>query len=237
MNHRRTFVLLLLCFAFVIPAQAASPNVVISQVYGGGGSGAAGTAYTLDYVELHNTSGSAVPIGGWSIQYGSSTGQFGSSSANIYAFPAGTTLGAGQYLTVKTGNPAGTAGATFTSDFTTTGLSMAAGAGKVALVTSSGALNCGATATPCATNDARILDKVAYGSSNNAETTPVNNGTALNSTNGAVRKNNGCLDTDNNFSDFVVATVATGLVPRTMASTAVACDVIANLPPAINAPA
>ncbi|HYK03070.1 MAG TPA: DNA/RNA non-specific endonuclease [Thermoanaerobaculia bacterium] len=237
MNLRRTFVLLLLCFAFVIPAQAASPNVVISQVYGGGGSGVAGTAYTLDYVELHNTSGSPVPIGGWSIQYGSSTGQFGSSAGNIFAFPAGTTLGAGQYLTVKTGNPAGAAGATFTSDFTTTGLTMAAGSGKVALVTSSGALNCGATATPCATNDPRILDKVAYGSSNNAETTPVNNGTALNSTNGAVRKNSGCLDTDNNFSDFVVATVAGGLVPRTMGSGAVACDVVADLPPSINAPA
>jgi endonuclease G len=237
MNLRRTFVLLLLCFAFVIPAQAASPNVVISQVYGGGGSGTAGTAYTLDYIELHNTSGSAVPIGGWSVQYGSSTGQFGSSSSNIFAFPAGTTLGAGQYLTVKTGTPAGAAGATFTSDFTTTGLSMAAGSGKVALVNGSATLACGATATPCATSDPRIIDKVAYGASNNAETTPVNNGTGLNSTNGAVRKNNGCLDTDNNFSDFVVATVATGLVPRTMGSTAVACDVIADLPPAITAPA
>ncbi len=237
MNLRRTCVLLLLCFTFVIPAQAASPNVVISQVYGGGGSGAAGTAYTLDYVELHNTSGAAVPIAGWSLQYGASAGQFGSSSSNIFVFPAGTTLGAGQYLTVKTGNPAGAAGATFTSDFTTTGLSMAATSGKVALANVSATLACGATATPCATGDARIVDKVAYGASNNAETTPVNNGTSLNSTNGAVRKNNGCLDTDNNFSDFTVATVAGGLVPRTMGSTPVACDVVADLPPFINAPA
>jgi DNA/RNA endonuclease G (NUC1) len=236
MNLRRTFVLLLLCFAFVIPAQAASPNVVISQVYGGGGASSGSPAYTHDYVELHNMTATAVPIGNWSIQYGSSTGQFGSSAGNIFVFPTGTSIGAGQYLTVKLGAP-GTVGGTFTSDFTSSGLSMAAASGKVALVTSSGALGCGATATPCATNDARILDKVAYGASNNAETTPVNNGTGLNSSNGAIRKNLGCLDTDNNFSDFVVATVAGGLVPRTAGSPAVVCDVVADLPPSINAPA
>src|SRR5687767_15961484 len=103
MNLCRTFALLLLCFTTAV-ASAASPNVVISQVYGGGGSGTAGTAYTNDYVELFNTSTAAVPIGGWSIQYGSTTGQFGSSSGNIFTIPAGTSLPAGRYLTVKFGS-------------------------------------------------------------------------------------------------------------------------------------
>jgi endonuclease G len=223
--------------SFISSSQAASPNIVISQVYGGGGSGTAGTAYTNDYVELFNTSNAAVPIGGWSIQYGSSTGQFGSSSGNIFTFPAGTSLPAGRYLTVKLGAP-GTAGATFTADFTSSGLSMAAGSGKVALVNGSAALGCGATATPCALPDSRIVDAVAYGASNNAEGgTPVNNGTGLNSTNGAVRKSNGCTDTDNNNNDFVVATTATGLVPRTLATNPHTCGAVANQPPTINAPA
>lgn len=237
MTLRRTCVLLLLCLVSLAPvASAASANIVISQVYGGGGSGTAGTAYTNDYVELFNSSSVGVPIGGWSLQYGSSTGQFGSSSANIFAFPAGTTVPAGRYLVVKLGS-AGAAGAAFTADFTSTGLNMAAGSGKVALVTSGLALGCGATATPCTLPDSRIVDSVAYGASNNGEGgTTVNNGVGLNSTNGAVRKSDGCQDTDNNRDDFLVATVAGGLVPRTAASAPHSCGV-ANLAPSINAPA
>ena len=237
MNLRRNLVLLLLCVAAVAPmAHAASPNVVISQVYGGGGSGSGSPAYTHDYVEIFNRSNAAVPIGGWSIQYGSSTGQFASSASNLYAFPAGTTIGAGKYLTVKLG-AAGALGAAFTSDFTSGGLSMAAGSGKVALANISASLGCGATATPCALPDARIVDVVSYGASNNGEgNTTVNSGTGLQSSQGAIRKMNGCQDTDNNVSDFTVNTVATGLVPRTASTPASVCD-SPNAAPVINAPA
>lgn len=234
---RRVSVLLLLCLVSLVPvAHAASANVVMSQVYGGGGSGTAGTAYTNDYVELFNTSSVAVPIGGWSVQYGSSTGQFGSSSANIYVFPSGTTIPAGRYLLVRFGS-AGAAGAPVPADLTSTSLNMAAGSGKVALVNNASALGCGATATPCALPDSRIVDSVAWGASNNGEGgTTVNNGTGLNSTNGAVRKSNGCQDTDNNREDFFVATTGGGLVPRNAASSPHTCGV-ANLAPSINAPA
>src|SRR5687768_11276652 len=125
MIRRRISVLLLLCLgSLATVANAASANVVMSQVYGGGGSGTAGTAYTNDYVELFNTSSVAVPIGGWSLQYGSSTGQFGSSSSNIFVFPAGTAIPAGRHLLIKLG-AAGALGAPITGDLTSTGLSMA----------------------------------------------------------------------------------------------------------------
>ena len=227
MNVRRYSVVLLLCFAFVSQvAMAASPNVVMSQVYGGGGSGSGSPAYTNDYVELFNRSASPVVIGGWSLQYGSSTGQFASSSSNLYVFPAGTSIGAGQYLLVKLGS-AGSLGAAFTADFTTGNLSMAAGSGKVVLANVSSALGCGASATPCALADARIVDLVSYGASNNAEGgAPVNNGTGLTSSVGAIRKLSGCQDTDNNNSDFTVATVAEGLVPRTLTSPVKSCQVV-----------
>src|SRR5690606_3926417 len=67
--------------AAVAPAQAASPDVVISQVYGGGGS--TGAPYANDFVELFNLGSSAVSMTGWSVQYASATGtgNFGSSAA------------------------------------------------------------------------------------------------------------------------------------------------------------
>ena len=49
------------------PASAASADVAISQVYGGGGN--AGATFTNDFVELRNTSSAAVDLTGWSVQY------------------------------------------------------------------------------------------------------------------------------------------------------------------------
>src|SRR5437016_9894939 len=55
------------------PAAAApSPNVVLSQLYGGGGN--AGATLKNDFVELFNRGGSAVDLTGWSVQYAASAG-------------------------------------------------------------------------------------------------------------------------------------------------------------------
>ena len=234
MTVRRYTVLLLLCFAFIVPkAWASSPNVVISQVYGGGGASSGTPAYANDYVELFNSGPTAdADISGYSLQYGSSTGNFGN-TGNVFTFPANTLIHPGKYLLVKLGS-AGTLGASFTPDFTSTGLSMSAASGKVALVTSGTALGCGATATPCILPDARIVDVVSWGASNNGEGgTTVNGGSALNSAKGAIRKSNGCQDTNDNNRDFTVATTSTGLIPRTSASAPNFCP---NQSPTITAP-
>jgi hypothetical protein len=201
---------------FARRAQAVSTNVVISQVYGGGGA-SSGATYKNDYVELFNLSASSVSLTGYSLQYGSSNGNFASGSSTLYAFPAGTTIPSGKYLLVKLGG-AGTAGADFTADLTSGNLSMSATNGKVALVNNTTALGCGATATPCALPDSRIIDLVSYGSSNNGEgSTTVNNGSNITNQQAAVRKLGGCQDTDNNNNDF---NVVTGPVPRTSATPA-----------------
>ena len=59
------------------PVVALSPDVVISQVYGGGGN--SGGDYTNDYVELFNRGTATVSLDGWSVQYASAagTGNFG----------------------------------------------------------------------------------------------------------------------------------------------------------------
>ena len=63
--------LLLLIFgltlAFVLPAQ-----VVINEVYGGGGN--TGATYTNDFIELYNNGDLPVDLTGWTVQYASSAG-------------------------------------------------------------------------------------------------------------------------------------------------------------------
>lgn len=212
-------ILFLLFTLIAVTSFSQSTTVVISQVYGGGG-GSTGT-YLNDYVELHNISNTAQSLNGMSLQYGSSTGNFGASSANIYSFPAGTMIPAGGYLLVQLG-AAGTGGAALpvTPDLVTTNISMSAASGKIALVNQTAGLGCGATASPCISNPL-IIDLVSYGASNNGEGgTTVNNGTALTNTQGAVRKNNGCTETNNNNLDFDVITAP---VPRNSSSTVFLC--------------
>ena len=73
---------------------------------------------------------------------------------------------------------------------------------------------------------AQFVDWVAYGAGGNGTAgngeggTSVNNGAALTSSQGGVRKNGGCTDTDNNNADFDVVTAP---VPRNSASPASVC--------------
>ena len=211
-------------------SQLVSTTLVISQVDGGGG-GSTGT-YLFDYVEIKNISSTPQSLNGLSLYYGSATGQFASSAGNAFALP-NVTLNPGQYYFVQTG-PAGTAGAAFpvTPDITTPNLTMSGTSGKVALVTSSLPINtCGAAATPCnATQLGFIVDWVAYGAAGNGTAgngeggTSVNNGTAITSSQGAVRKTAGCTETDNNNADFDVVTAP---VPRNTTSAATPCGAVA----------
>ena len=192
------------------PALAVSPDVVISQVYGGGGN--AGATLKNDFIELFNRGTVPVSITGWSVQYAAS----GGSTWQITNLSGA--LQPGQYYLVREA-----AGAGGTVDLpapdATGGIPMSATAGKVALVSNQTLLTCGTTAGNCFPN-AAIWDFVGYGSAaNNFEggaPTPTLSNTAA-----AVRRNGGCTDTDNNGADFSV--VAPG--PRNTASPISACPV------------
>ncbi|MCE9627190.1 MAG: lamin tail domain-containing protein [Candidatus Eisenbacteria bacterium] len=197
------------CLAVASSAFAANA-VRISQVYGGGG-GSTGT-YLRDYVEIYNNGNTPVNIGGWTLQYGSAAGNWGSSAGNIFTFPVGTTIQPCQYMLLEAG-ASGTAGVALpvAADFSTalTGFSMSGTTGKVALFsTGTGNANvaCGAEAV------GTIVDKVSYGGGNCPEGTNVG---TLSSTQGAVRNNAGVTDTDNNLADF---TIVANPVPRNSAS-------------------
>ena len=53
-------------------ASGASPDLVVSQVYAGGGN--SGATYANDFVELFNRGSSTVDLSGWSLQYATASG-------------------------------------------------------------------------------------------------------------------------------------------------------------------
>ena len=86
-----SFVTILTLMLVAMPAQSAqavSPDVVISQVYGGGGN--SGATYTHDFIELFNRGTSSVSLAGWSVQYASATGtgNFGANSGQLSELPS-----------------------------------------------------------------------------------------------------------------------------------------------------
>lgn len=205
-----------------IAAAAPSTTVVISQVYGGGGN--SGATYKNDFVELHNISGSAVNITGWSVQYASSTGTSWSPATLTGSIPAGG------YFLVRLG-PVGTVGADLpTPDILgSTSINLGGSAGKVALANNSTALT---VANP--SGGATVVDFVGYGTANGFEGTAA--APAPSNTTSMSRKDSGSQDTDQNSTDFTTGTPA----PRNSSSTPyqpgdTAAPVISTYTPANNA--
>jgi uncharacterized protein len=195
-------------FALAGTANAAS-NVVISQIYGGGGN--SGATYTHDFIELFNRGFTIIDTTGMSVQYGSTTGNLGSSSSLVTPLFGGF-LAPGQYLLVQEAQGAGGTTPLPSPDVTDpTPIAMSATGGKVALVSTTTGLNCGATATPCGAGAlAQIIDLVGYDGANMFEGAPT---PTLSNTTAALRNNNGCTETDNNAADFSVG----GPTPRNSA--------------------
>src|SRR4051812_35228252 len=83
-----------------------NPDVVISQVYGGGGNSQA--TYTNDFVELFNRSSNTVSLAGLSLQYASATGT-GNFAANGVVALSGSLLPGQHYLVQLAGGSTGVA--------------------------------------------------------------------------------------------------------------------------------
>ena len=170
----------------VVAPPTPSTTLVISRVYGGGGN--AGATYKNDFIELYNLGATPVTVSGWSVQYASSTG------TTWQVTPLTGTIPPGQYYLVQEAAGAGGTTPLPTPDAIGT-IAMAAGSGKVALVSSTTALS---GACPVS---AAIVDFVGYGSANCSETTPT---PALGNTTAALRNGDGVVDTNNNLADFTV---------------------------------
>ncbi|WP_343623198.1 lamin tail domain-containing protein [Flavobacterium lindanitolerans] len=211
---------ILLSVAFV--SVSASAQVVISQVYGGGGNN--GAVYTNDFIELYNRGTAPQSLNGWSVQYASATG----SSWAVQTLP-NVTIQPGKYYLIQ--QAAGTTpvlalptpdldgvtcGCTVSGGANPTpqaGFAMAGANGKVILV------NTTVAETTTNPTGAQIIDKVGYGTTatgfeGSAPTAVLTNSTA------AIRNNNGCTDTNDNAADFTVAAPT----PRNSATAANTCS-------------
>jgi predicted extracellular nuclease len=183
-----------------------SPDLVISQVYGAGGN--SGAIYKNDFIEIFNRGAAPVALGGKSLQYASATGtgNLGGTPTQITVLP-NVSLAAGQYYLVQ--EAGGSVGAPLAADLVAANpISMAAGAGKVALVNSSVTLGCNGGSTACsAAQLALIIDLVGYGTGSSGANFFEGAGPAptLSATLAAFRGNAGRTDTDNNASDFTAA--------------------------------
>ena len=203
---------------------ASTTGLVISQVYGG--SSNSGAVYRNDFVELFNGGSSAISLSGMSLQYGSATGNYGNTAGQIVALPA-FSLQPGQHFLVQLFAGTQTGAAALPAADHAGSTDMAGASGKIALVSGTTALGCGAAVcTP--TQLASVIDRVSYGTANNAE------GTAAPTASGAlsVRRLSACLDSDNNQADFQAVTPS----PRNSA-TALASCAFANAPIVPSCPA
>lgn len=166
-------------------------NLVISQIYGGGGN--SGATYRNDYVELFNPGSLPASVSGWSIQYASASG-----SSWQVGHLNGTIPGGGYYLVQLSSG--GASGVLLPAANATNAINISGANGKLALVTNQVALS-GANPVGGAT----IADFVGYGTAGayegaGAAPTATGNATAI------YRNNNGATDTDNNDADFATGT-------------------------------
>jgi predicted extracellular nuclease len=189
---RRAFCTVAAATLIAAPAFAVSPNIVISQVYGGGGN--AGATLRNDYVELFNRGTTSVSVAGWSVQYAATGGSTWNTT------PLTGTIPAGRYFLVQMAS-GGAVGTLLPTPDITGVTNMAAGAGKVALVNIATVITNG---TACPTG-ATIVDFVGYGPATTcSETTPTTPN--ISATLAAFRAAGGCTDTDSNVADFANAT-------------------------------
>ncbi len=184
-------------------------NVVISQIYGAGGN--AGATHQNDFIEIFNRGTTTINLAGWSVQYVAATGTGTWSVTNL----SGTLIPGQYYLVQEAG---GVNGSPLPTPDATGSISMAATAGKVALLNTTVALTGG-----CPTSS-NIVDLVGYGATascfEGSGPAP-----APGTTTADLRKVGGCTDTNDNAADFLTATPT----PRNTASPLNDCNAPPNL--------
>ncbi len=189
------------------PAEAAgSADIVISQLYAGGGrSVLENSSYQNDYVELFNRGAGPVDVSTWSLQYQATTqSTWAATNLSGVIQPGGYLLVAGALATPKLFPlPPSVSGADVSGS-----LQANPGRGKLALVTSRALLSCGSSANDCASNPS-IRDFLGYGAAGDGQDGPNNYETApaaeIDVNQVLLRLGDGCTDTDNNHADFVVS--------------------------------
>jgi uncharacterized repeat protein (TIGR01451 family) len=214
---------------------AKGPQLVITQVYPGGGNG--GATYTNDFIEIFNRGSRTVDfsVTPYSIQYASVGSNFGGTTGGVKFDLTSGTIAPGRYFLVQ-GASGGANGVALPTPDATSSISMAAASGKVALVFGTNALavdDCPGddNASPFNPNAATIFDFVGYGSTattaghcyEGSGPAPFSTSTAggLDPDARSTIRTSSCTDTNVNSADFSNPTTAP--VARNSATTVVTC--------------
>ncbi len=168
-------------------ANPAGTNVVISEVYGGGGN--TGAPYRNDFIELYNPTPSPISVAGWSVQYRTSTG----TSAQVT--PLAGSVAAGAHYLIQEAAGANTSAPLLPTPDATGAIPMSGTSGVVLLVPTTAPF----TTVGNLAGNPGLVDAVGYGSAaTSSEAAPT---ATLSNTTSATRNAAGA-DTDNNSSDF-----------------------------------
>jgi hypothetical protein len=186
---------------FLLIGVTSNAQVVISQVYGGGGN--SGAIYSHDFIELFNRGTTPQNLTGWSVQYTSATGTSWTSKTDL----PNVTLQPGQYYLIQEASNAAVGIALPTPDLNgissastpATGIAISGTTGKVVLASSTTFVT---GANPV---DSQVVDKVGFGTTPNGFEGTGPTGAVISATTSAQRLNNGCTDSNNNANDFIVA--------------------------------
>lgn len=223
MSSRSILSTVVSCLLAVSSAASVNAQVVISQVFGGGGN--SGAPFTHDFVELFNRSHEAVDLSGWTLQFGTATGttSLGSTASTLTEL-SGLLL-PGQYLLVR-GASGGANGIAlpFPDILDATPPSIAAASAKIALARTTASLG-----THCpvgGTFETLVADFVGFGTANCWE--GFGAAPAGSNIRALVRIDGGCTDMNDNAGDFIAADPA----PRSRASALHVCPG-AGPPPAV----
>jgi hypothetical protein len=185
-----------------LSASSFESAVVISQVYGAGGT--AGAVFANDFIELLNRGTEPVDITGWSIQYAAANG------VNWQVTPLTGTILPGRYYLIQQSSGASVGGGLPAADLVGRTM-LSATAGKIALASNFTPFTGFCAASP------DLVDFIGYGNANCAEggASLMELGRAMS----ALRSDAGCTDTGSNAADFQVGAPN----PRNQTSEPVSC--------------
>ncbi len=189
-------------------------GLVISQVYGGGGN--AGSVYTHDFIELHNTGPAPVALDGMALQYASAAA---TSTWDVEALPSVIVPAGGYYLIQDAMGGGGTTALPTPDLILLTPFDLSVSSGKLALTSTT-------TQLPISTCPlgVDVIGLVGWGGSAScfegaaAATAPSNNTTSLQ------RRRAGCIDAHHNGTDFARLTT----LPRSGGTAPSVCACVAS---------
>lgn len=182
-----------LAFAATVQSAFGAGDVVISQVWGVG-MGVPSGLPQASYVELYNRTSSPVDVTGWTVQIASATGTSWSS------LELAAVIQPNSYYLVRTssGSLLIAADAVFSPTSNILGATGGPAGNKVALMNTNAVLT-----VSCPTGDPALMDMVGLGASANCFEAARAPGFSTTGAGAAPTRNlGGCVDTDNNQSDF-----------------------------------